>query len=72
MMLRVAALRHQPIALIGGGTTKVGDPSGKDESRELLTEAEIDANKARIRYLGKFLTSEKGRRMHSSSTTTNG
>ena len=35
---------HKPIVLMGGGTTKVGDPSGKDESRQLLTEAQIDAN----------------------------
>ena len=32
---------HRPIALMGGGTTRVGDPSGKDESRQLLTEAQI-------------------------------
>ena len=40
---------HRPIALIGGGTTKVGDPSGKDESRQLLNEATIAANIAGIR-----------------------
>jgi tyrosyl-tRNA synthetase len=39
----------KPIALIGGGTTKVGDPSGKDEARQLLTEATIEANKVGIR-----------------------
>ncbi len=39
----------QPIALIGGGTTKVGDPSGKDEARQLLTDEAIEANKAGIR-----------------------
>src|SRR5271170_7128438 len=39
----------KPIALMGGGTTMVGDPSGKDESRKLLTVVEIDANKAGIR-----------------------
>jgi tyrosyl-tRNA synthetase len=39
----------RPIALIGGGTTKVGDPSGKDEARQLLTEEVIEANKAGIR-----------------------
>ena len=38
----------KPIALMGGGTTMVGDPSGKDESRKLLTVAEIEANKAGI------------------------
>ena len=40
---------HRPVALIGGGTTKVGDPSGKDEARQLLTEEIIEANKAGIR-----------------------
>ena len=40
---------HRPVALIGGGTTKVGDPSGKDEARQLLTEETIEANKAGIR-----------------------
>ena len=39
----------KPIALMGGGTTQVGDPSGKDETRKLLTVAEIEANKAGIR-----------------------
>jgi tyrosyl-tRNA synthetase len=47
---------HRAIALVGGGTTKIGDPSGKDESRQLLTEAIIDANKAGIRRsLASFL-----------------
>jgi len=50
MMLRWAQKTgHRPIALMGGGTTKVGDPSGKDESRQLLTSAQIDANVAEIR-----------------------
>ena len=63
MMLRVLQrCGHRPIALIGGGTTKVGDPSGKDESRKLLTEAEIDANKARIRdTFAKFLRFGEGK-----------
>ena len=39
----------KPIALMGGGTTQVGDPSGKDETRKLLSVAEIEANKAGIR-----------------------
>ena len=39
----------KPVALMGGGTTMVGDPSGKDESRKLLTVDAIEANKARIR-----------------------
>jgi len=40
---------HRPIALMGGGTTRVGDPSGKDESRRLLTDDDIAANLAGIR-----------------------
>ena len=40
---------HKPIALMGGGTTKVGDPSGRDETRQLLTTEQIDANMASIR-----------------------
>jgi tyrosyl-tRNA synthetase len=40
---------HRPIALMGGGTSKIGDPSGKDTSRTMLTEAQIDANIASIR-----------------------
>ena len=39
----------KPIALMGGGTTMVGDPSGKDESRKLLTVEQIEANKTGIR-----------------------
>ena len=35
---------HRPIVLMGGGTTKVGDPSGRDETRQLLTEQQINAN----------------------------
>jgi tyrosyl-tRNA synthetase len=40
---------HKPITLMGGGTTKVGDPSGKDEMRRILSVADIDANAATIR-----------------------
>ena len=40
---------HRPIALMGGGTTKVGDPSGKDESRQLLSDETIAANMASIK-----------------------
>ena len=39
----------KPIVLMGGGTTRVGDPSGKDESRQILTVEQIDTNKASIR-----------------------
>ncbi|MEI2385926.1 tyrosine--tRNA ligase [Breoghania sp. JC706] len=48
---------HRPIALMGGGTTRVGDPSGKDEARKLLTGEEIEANKAGIhKVFESFLT----------------
>ena len=48
---------HRPIALMGGGTTKVGDPSGKDETRKLLTDAEIASNIASIqKTFDRFLT----------------
>jgi len=40
---------NKPIALMGGGTTKVGDPSGRDETRKLLTSEQIDANMLAIR-----------------------
>ena len=40
---------HKPIALMGGGTTKVGDPSGRDETRQLLTPKQIDDNMASIK-----------------------
>ncbi len=40
---------HRPIALMGGGTTMVGDPSGKDESRQLLTVDQIEDNKTKIK-----------------------
>ena len=40
---------HRPITLMGGGTTKVGDPSGKDEMRKMLSVAQIDENAATIR-----------------------
>ena len=50
MMLRwLQKTGHRPITLMGGGTTKIGDPSGKDETRQLLGEADIAANMASIR-----------------------
>src|SRR3982751_4005536 len=47
---------HRPIALMGGGTTRVGDPSGKDESRRILTDEIINDNLKSIRAIfTKFL-----------------
>jgi len=62
-LLQIMLLRHfqqcghKPIVLVGGGTTKVGDPSGKDASRQLLTQEKIDENIAGIsQVFEKFLT----------------
>ena len=53
---------HRPIALMVGGTTRVGDPSGKDESRRLLTDEMIAKNLAGIREVfGKFLSFGDGK-----------
>ena len=50
---------HCPIALMGGGTTRVGDPSGKDETRRVLTDQAIDENLKGIRAVfSKFLKFE--------------
>src|SRR3982750_2180641 len=57
LLRRLQQTGHKPIVLMGGGTTKVGDPSGKDESRKLLTSEQIDANIAGIRKVfERFLT----------------
>ena len=50
---------HQPIVLIGGGTTRIGDPSGKDKTRKILTEDEIEKNIKNIQnILKKFLDND--------------
>jgi tyrosyl-tRNA synthetase len=47
---------HKPIALMGGGTTRVGDPSGRDETRRILTYEQIEANKQSLKgVFAKFL-----------------
>lgn len=57
MTLRaLQAAGHRPIVLLGGGTTKVGDPSGKDASRPLLGPEAIEANKERLaRVFARYL-----------------
>ncbi len=62
MMLRhLQQSGHRPIVLLGGGTTKVGDPSGKDEGRQLLDDARIGANMASIRRIfERFLSFDDG------------
>ena len=53
---------NKPIALMGGGTTRVGDPSGRDETRKLLTYEQIDANKESIKgTFSKFMTFGPGK-----------
>jgi tyrosyl-tRNA synthetase len=49
LLRRMQQAGHRPIVLMGGGTTKIGDPSGKDQSRKLLNEATIASNIASIR-----------------------
>ncbi|WP_174273285.1 tyrosine--tRNA ligase [Sphingomonas bacterium] len=57
MLRRLQQAGHKPIVVMGGGTTKVGDPSGKDESRKLLTTEAIQANIASIfRVFERFLS----------------
>jgi tyrosyl-tRNA synthetase len=52
---------NKPITLMGGGTTRVGDPSGRDETRKLLTYEQIDANKESIKgTFSKFLAFGEG------------
>ncbi len=65
MMLRwLQKTGHRPIALMGGGTSKIGDPSGKDTSRMLLSEAEIEQNIASIRSVfARFLDFDAGAMM---------
>jgi tyrosyl-tRNA synthetase len=61
LLRRFQQAGHRPIVLMGGGTTKVGDPSGRDESRQLLTEAQINANIAGIREVfARFLNFDEG------------
>ncbi|HEY4029810.1 MAG TPA: tyrosine--tRNA ligase [Caulobacteraceae bacterium] len=57
MLRRLQQAGHRPIVVMGGGTTKVGDPSGKDTQRQLLTDDKIAANIASIKTVyERFLT----------------
>jgi tyrosyl-tRNA synthetase len=62
MMLRwLQKTGHRPIALMGGGTSKIGDPSGKDAARALLSDRQIEANIASIRTVfARFLDFNAG------------
>jgi len=57
MLRRLQQAGHKPIVLMGGGTTKIGDPTDKDQARPLLTEAQIQDNIASIKTVfARFLT----------------
>jgi tyrosyl-tRNA synthetase len=61
LLRRLQQAGHRPIVLMGGGTTRIGDPSGKDESRKLLSDADIDGNIAGIRQVfDRFLSFGEG------------
>ncbi|HUO22470.1 MAG TPA: tyrosine--tRNA ligase, partial [Caulobacteraceae bacterium] len=61
MLRRLQQAGHKPIVVMGGGTTKVGDPSGKDTQRQMLTAAQIDANIASIKTVfARFLIFGEG------------
>ena len=61
LLRRMQQTGHRPIVLMGGGTSKVGDPSGKDASRTMLDQPTLDANKASIRRIfERFLTFGNG------------
>ncbi len=67
-LLQIMCLRllqnygHQPIVLLGGGTTRIGDPSGKDKTRKILTEKEIEKNSKNIeKILKNFLSSKNNK-----------
>ncbi|MGZ8998239.1 MAG: tyrosine--tRNA ligase [Allosphingosinicella sp.] len=61
LLRRLQQAGHKPIVLMGGGTTKIGDPTGRDESRKLLDDATIDANIESIRTIfERFLSFDDG------------
>jgi tyrosyl-tRNA synthetase len=62
LLRRLQQAGGKPIVLLGGGTTRVGDPSGRDETRQMLTEEQIAANAASIKTVfEKFLSFGSGK-----------
>jgi tyrosyl-tRNA synthetase len=51
MLRRLQQAGHKPIVVMGGGTTRIGDPTGRDESRKMLSDETIEANIASIRTI---------------------
>ena len=68
-LLQIMCLRllqkhgHQPIVLLGGGTTRIGDPSGKDKTRKILSEKEIKKNSANIKKILKNFLNTKDKKI---------
>lgn len=61
-MMHMQAAGHRPIALVGGGTAMIGDPSGKSDIRKMLAEEDIAAHMVGIReQLGRFLNFDQGK-----------
>tara|TARA_B100001057_G_scaffold494770_1_gene592065 strand:+ start:686 stop:1915 length:1230 start_codon:yes stop_codon:yes gene_type:complete len=66
-LLQIMCLRmlqnhgHQPIVLLGGGTTRIGDPSGKDKTRKILSDNEIEKNSKNIKKILKKFLSDKNK-----------
>src|SRR3546814_10903604 len=60
LLRRLQQAGHKPVVLMGGGTTRIGDPTGRDESRRMLDDATIEANIASNRTIFEpFLRSEE-------------
>ena len=68
-LLQIMSLRllqkhgHRPIILLGGGTTRIGDPSGKEETRKLLSESEIESNIKNIKKVFKVFLKTKNKKL---------
>ena len=68
-LLQIMCLRllqkhgHQPIVLLGGGTTRIGDPSGKDKTRKILSEKEIKKNSTNIKKILKNFLNTKDKKI---------
>ncbi len=68
-LLQIMCLRtlqrfgHQPIVLLGGGTTRIGDPSGKDKTRKILSEKEIDQNSKNIKKILKIFLESNNKKV---------
>ena len=69
-LLQIMCLRliqkhgHQPIVLLGGGTTRIGDPSGKDKTRKILSEDEIEKNAKNIQKILKNFLNTNNKKLN--------